>query len=107
MFIPKVGRRDPVKNGRRRNRRRRTHVDSATYLAYAPIRSIHSSDGKSFWSVGISMPEREITQLADDIHNKLVAVLEVVLALFAALTAVVVFAAMRMSKGITRPIRGA
>ena len=33
-------------------------VDSANYVAYAPIRSIHSPDGKSFWSVGISMPER-------------------------------------------------
>ncbi len=79
-------------------------VDSATYVAYAPIRSIHSYDGKSFWSVGISMPERDITRLADDIHKKLVSVLEVVVALFAALTAVVVFAAMRMSKGITDPI---
>jgi len=79
-------------------------VDSATYVAYAPIRSIHSSDGKSFWSVGISMSEHEITPLADDIHKKLVSVLEVVLGLFAAMFVVVVFAATRMSKGITGPI---
>ena len=79
-------------------------ADAANYVAYAPIRSIRSSDGKSFWSLGISMPEQDITKLADDIHKKLVAVLEVLLALFAALTALVVFAAMRMSKGITGPI---
>ncbi len=79
-------------------------VDRAVFVAYAPIRSIHSPDGKSFWSVGISMPEREITQIADDIHNKLVSVLEVALAIFAAMTAVVVFAATRISKGITEPI---
>jgi sigma-B regulation protein RsbU (phosphoserine phosphatase) len=79
-------------------------VDRATYVAYAPIRSIHSADGKSFWSVGISMPEAEITRLADEIHKKLVSVLEVVLGLFAAMVVVVVFAATRMSKGITAPI---
>ena len=78
--------------------------DSATYVAYAPIRSIHSPDGKSFWSVGISMPEQDITQLADDIYKKLVSVLEMVLGLFAAMTVLVVFAATRMSKGITEPI---
>ena len=79
-------------------------VDSATYVAYAAIRSIHSPDGKSFWSVGISMPEREITQLVDEIHEKLVSVLQVVLGLVAAMTVLVVFAATRMSKGITEPI---
>ena len=50
------------------------------------------------------MPEREITQIADDIHNRLVSVLEVALGIFAAMTAVVVFAATRISKGITEPI---
>ena len=48
--------------------------------------------------------KREITQLADDIHKKLVAVLELVLGLFAAMVTLVVFAATRMSKGITGPI---
>src|SRR5271165_1831260 len=79
-------------------------ADSANYVAFAPIRTVHTYNGESSWSVGISMPEREITQLADDIHKKLVAVLEVVLGLFAAMVAVVVFAATRMSKGITGPI---
>ncbi len=79
-------------------------ADSANYVAFAPIRTVNTYNGESSWSVGISMPEREITQLADDIHKKLVAVLEVVLGLFAAMVAVVVFAATRMSKGITGPI---
>ena len=38
---------------------------SATDVFYAPIRSIRSPDGKSFWSVGISLPEAEIDQVAD------------------------------------------
>jgi|SRR5271165_6448837 len=78
---------------------------SATYVAYAPIRSIHSPDGKSFWSVGISMPEGEITRLADDTQNRMVFVLELgVGIIFAAMIILVIFAAIRMSKGITGPI---
>ena len=77
---------------------------SANYVSFAPIRNVHTRDRKSFWSVGVSMPEGEITQLADDIHKKLVSVLELVLGLFAALTAMVVYAATRISKGITGPI---
>lgn len=53
-------------------------VASANYVAYAPIRTVHTDSGKSTWSVGVSMPEREITQLADEIHKKLVAVLQLV-----------------------------
>jgi sigma-B regulation protein RsbU (phosphoserine phosphatase) len=79
-------------------------VDSATYVAYAPIRSIHAPDGKSFWSVGVSIPEREVTRLADDIQSRLVALWELVLGLFVAMIAVVVFAATRISRGITGPI---
>ena len=79
-------------------------VASANYVAYAPIRAVHTRDGKKTWSVGVSMPEHEITELADEIHKKLVAVLELVLGLFAILIAVVVFGATRISKGITGPI---
>ncbi|HEY3835600.1 MAG TPA: SpoIIE family protein phosphatase, partial [Bryobacteraceae bacterium] len=78
---------------------------SATYVAHAPIRSIYSPDGKSFWSVGISMPEGEITRLADDTQRRMVLVLELgVGIIFAAMIILVIFAAIRMSKGITGPI---
>jgi sigma-B regulation protein RsbU (phosphoserine phosphatase) len=80
-------------------------ADSATYVAYAPIRSIHSPDGKSFWSAGISMPEAEITRLADNVEQRMVFVLELgVGIIFAAMIILVILAALRMSKGITGPI---
>jgi serine phosphatase RsbU (regulator of sigma subunit) len=78
---------------------------SATYVAYAPIRSSHSPDGKSFWSVGISMPEAEITRLADDTQQRIVFVLELgVGIILAAMIILIIFAAIRMSKRITGPI---
>jgi serine phosphatase RsbU (regulator of sigma subunit) len=78
---------------------------SATYVAYAPIRSIHSQDGKSFWSAGISMPEAEITRLADVVEQRMVFVLELGVGItLAAMIILVIFAAIRMSKGITGPI---
>ena len=33
---------------------------------------IHSPDKKSFWSLGISMPEAEITRISDPIRKKMV-----------------------------------
>ncbi|WP_294540608.1 SpoIIE family protein phosphatase [uncultured Rhodoblastus sp.] len=78
--------------------------DNATYVAFAPIRAVRTERGETTWSIGVSMPEREITQLAEDIHKRLVAVLQLVLGLFAALTALVAYAATRISKGITEPI---
>lgn len=78
---------------------------SATYVAYAPIRSIHAPDGKSFSSLGISMPEGEITRLADDIQQRSASLLKLLVAIFAVMIALVTFAALRMSKGITGPIR--
>ncbi len=77
---------------------------SATYVAYAPIRSIHSPDGKAFWSLGISMPEGEITRLADEIQKRSVFVLGLLLGIFAAVIMLVTFAAFRISRGITGPI---
>jgi sigma-B regulation protein RsbU (phosphoserine phosphatase) len=76
----------------------------AAYVFYAPIRSIHSADGKSFWSVGISMSQAEITRLADDIQKFMALVLNVLLGILAVMFLVVVYAAARMSKGITGPI---
>ncbi len=79
-------------------------VGDAAYVAYAPIRSIHSPDGKSFWSVGISMPEAEMTGLADDVQPRMVFALHLAAALFAAIIILVTFAAIRLSRGITGPI---
>ena len=79
-------------------------ADHAAYVAYAPIRSIHSPDGKSFWSVGISMPEAEMTGLADDIQQRMVFALDLAAALFAAIVILVTLAAIRLSRGITGPI---
>lgn len=77
---------------------------SATYVFYAPIRSIHSADGKAFWSVGISMSQAEITRLADDIQKFMALVLNVLVGILAAMLLVVIYAAARVSKGITGPI---
>ena len=79
-------------------------VGRAAYVFYAPIRSIHSADGKSFWSVGISMPQAEITRLADDIQQFMALVLKLMLGILAVMLVIVVYAATRMSKGITGPI---
>lgn len=77
---------------------------SVSYVAYAPIRSIHSADGKGFWSVGVSMPQREITRLADDIEDRMAFVFKLLLGILAAVILAVAYAAVRLSKGITEPI---
>ncbi len=74
------------------------------YVFYAPIRSIHSAGGKSFWSVGITMPQAEITRLADDIQRLIGFVLNLSLGMLAVILVIVVYAANRMSRGITGPI---
>jgi sigma-B regulation protein RsbU (phosphoserine phosphatase) len=79
-------------------------IGSASYLAFAPIRTVRTEMGERTWSVGVTIPERAITELADDIHRRLVSVLQLILGLFAALIAVVSYAATRVSKGITEPI---
>jgi serine phosphatase RsbU (regulator of sigma subunit) len=79
---------------------------TATDVFYAPIRSIRSPDGKSFWSVGISMPEAEITRLADPIRKKMFFLLGLILAVGAAMVVLVIGVAQRISKGITGPIQG-
>lgn len=79
-------------------------ADSAAYVAYAPIRSIHSVDGKSFWSVGISMPKGEITRLADDIQQRMEVVFNLLVGILAAMLLIVIYAAVRLSGGITGPI---
>jgi methyl-accepting chemotaxis protein len=73
---------------------------------YAPIRSIRSPDGKSFWSVEISMPEAEIARLADPIREKMFFLLGIVLAVGAAMVVLVIGVAQRISNGITGPIQG-
>ena len=79
--------------------------DGAFDVAYAPIRSIRSPDGKSFWSAGVLMPEAQIGQITDVTQQRLVFVLELAVGIiFAAMIIPVIFAAIRMSKGITGPI---
>ncbi len=79
-------------------------ADGAAYVAYAPIRSIHSPDGKSFWSVGISMPEAKITRLADNIQRRMIFMIELILAIGAVMVILGVGLARRVSNGITGPI---
>jgi Serine phosphatase RsbU, regulator of sigma subunit len=103
MFIPEVG--SDI-------RRKMTAGDSgiefdagsAAYVAYAPIRTIHSADGKSLWSIGISMPQGEITRLADDIQQRMDVVFNLLVGILAAMLLIVIYAAVRLSKGITGPI---
>jgi sigma-B regulation protein RsbU (phosphoserine phosphatase) len=78
----------------------------ASWVAYAPIPSIHSADGKSksYWSLGISMPQAEITRLADEIQRTMTTLLQSLAVVFLVITALIVAAAVRMSKSITSPI---
>ena len=76
----------------------------AAYVTYAPIRSIQSPDGKTFWSVGISMPEAEMTRLADNIQRRMFFALELAAALLTAIVILIAFGAIRLSRGITGPI---
>jgi serine phosphatase RsbU (regulator of sigma subunit)/anti-sigma regulatory factor (Ser/Thr protein kinase) len=103
MFIPEAG------SGIRRKMNAggsgfEFDAGSASYVFYAPIRSIHSADGKTFWSVGISMSQAEITRLADDIQRFMALVLNVLMVILAAMLLVVIYAATRVSRGITGPI---
>ncbi len=77
---------------------------SASWVAYAPIPSIHSVDRNAHWSLGISMPEAEITRLADEIQQTMTTILKWLTAALLLITALIVAAAFRMSKGITGPI---
>ena len=79
-------------------------ADHATHVAYAPIRSIHSPDGKSFWSLGVTIPGAEMARLADDIQQRMFFALGLAAALFAAIAILVTLAAIRLSRGITGPI---
>jgi sigma-B regulation protein RsbU (phosphoserine phosphatase) len=78
---------------------------TATYVAYAPIRSIDSFDEKSSWSVGISMPEAEITRVADVIQRRMFLMLKVMAGIGAAIVLLVAGVAHRISSGITEPIQ--
>ena len=78
---------------------------AAVFFAYAPIRSIRSPDGKTYWSLGISMPQREILDLADQVEGRMSILLRVLLFLLAAMIPVVAFTAFRVAGGITQPIR--
>jgi serine phosphatase RsbU (regulator of sigma subunit) len=79
--------------------------NNRSYVAFAPIPSIHSADGKSFSSLGISMSEHEITRLAGHVQQMTSAAFRLFIAAFAVMIAVVTFAAFRISHGITEPIR--
>ncbi|MCU7920585.1 MAG: SpoIIE family protein phosphatase [Candidatus Thiodiazotropha sp. (ex Epidulcina cf. delphinae)] len=106
MFIPKTssGIRQKMTDG---GNGFEFDAESATYVFYAPIRSIGSLDEKSAWrawSVGISMPESEITRLAGDIQQKMNLVFRLLVGILALMIILVIYAALRMSKGITEPI---
>ena len=106
MFIPKAGGeiRSKMAAG---NTGIEYAADGAADVASAPIRSIRSPDGKSFWSVGISLPEAEINRLADETQRRMVFVLELGAGIiFAAMIIPIIFAAIRISNGITGPIQG-
>ena len=77
---------------------------SATDVFYAPIRSIRSPDGKSFWSVGISLPEAEIDRFTAPIRKKMLFLLGFIVAIGAAMVILVIGVAQRISRGITEPI---
>ena len=105
MFVPGVG-----SDLRRKMTAGETGIAfdaaSVSWVAYAPIPSIQSANRnrKSYWSLGISMPETEITRLADEIQQTTRIVLQWLVVAFLAITALIVIAAFRMSKGITGPI---
>jgi serine phosphatase RsbU (regulator of sigma subunit) len=104
MFIPKAGGgiRSKMVAG---NTGIAYAAGSATYVAYAPIRSIRSPDGKSFWSVGLSMPEAEITRLAKDTQQTMIFALAVGASIrLGAVIILLIFAAIWISRGITGPI---
>jgi len=77
---------------------------SVSWVAYAPIPSIQSADRKSYWSLGIAMPEAEITRLADEIQQTMKTLLQWLGAVFLVISVLIVVAAFRMSRGITGPI---
>jgi len=79
-------------------------ADSTTYVAYAPIRSIHSPDEKAYWSLGIVVSEQEVTGLVDQIERDLVALSTLLAAIVGAMILLVTYAAFRIARGITGPI---
>ena len=103
MFIPETG-----SGIRQRMTAGATNIEfdpaSASWVAYAPIHSIRSADGKSYWSLGISMPEAKITRLADEVQARMALFLELLVAILLVMVGVVIVAAFRVSKGITDPI---
>jgi phosphoserine phosphatase RsbU/P len=74
---------------------------AATDVFYAPI---YSADNKSFWSLGFSMPEAEITRIAAPIREKMLVLLAFLLGIGASMVILVIGVANRMSNGITEPI---
>jgi sigma-B regulation protein RsbU (phosphoserine phosphatase) len=76
----------------------------AAYVAYAPIRSISALDGQSVWSLGISISEAEVTRIADDIRRRSRLMFALLAASMLVVAAVVVWAAVRVARGITGPI---
>jgi len=104
MFVPKAGGVIPTKMAA--GEAGITYdAGSATYVAYAPIRSMFSPDGKSFWSVGVSMPEAGMTLLANELTQRIRFTVGLAGAsIFAGMIILVVFAAIRIWMGITEPI---
>jgi sigma-B regulation protein RsbU (phosphoserine phosphatase) len=74
---------------------------TATDLFYAPI---YSADNKSFWSLGFSMPEAEITRIFEPIRKRMLSLVAFLLGIGASMVILVVGVANRMSNGITGPI---
>lgn len=77
---------------------------SAAWVAFAPIPSIRSADGKAYWSLGVSVPESDIVRVVREIQMTMVKALELLAVIFLAVAGLVVAASFRVSKCITRPI---
>jgi sigma-B regulation protein RsbU (phosphoserine phosphatase) len=100
MFIPAAG--SPIRSNMNAGKIGHDYdAAAATDVFYAPI---YSADGKTFWSLGFSMPEAEITRLAEPIRRKMFLMLELVLGIGAAMVILVIGVANRMSDRITGPI---
>lgn len=83
------------------------HHDAAqaVYVAHAPLRTHRTAAQGASWSLGVAIPEREITRLADEIQRQLALVLALLAGLVVAMILLVAWVAFRISAGITGPIR--
>jgi len=79
--------------------------DSKTYIAYAPIPSIKSSDAKSSWSIGMVMSEQEMTKIiAKPVKEQMDSMRRILISIFIVMIFAISGIAYRLSRKITKPI---